>query len=231
MPIGRDAKGPGGQGHPFKCMWSEAWWQATLGPTDPSSGESEFIALVGGSSEALYIADCLRFLVESENLSVEVRARSDSAACRGITQRVGCFKEMKASTSGGSASVNQVKKFLPLVILVCQAMQVKGLSLAGPLLAKADEEFLGLAAFTLGVGTFFAIVYGTQVSENLGRCPRLFLHCHRIQLRDLSGQSLLAEAPLPPELQEVLDGLEPSAGLKKEFYGFRVWAGVWRFGV
>ena len=29
-----------------------------------SSGESEFIALVGGSSEALYIAECFRFLVE-----------------------------------------------------------------------------------------------------------------------------------------------------------------------
>ena len=99
MPIGRDAKGPGGQGHPFKCMWSEAWWQATLGPTDPSSGESEFIALVGGSSEALYIADCLRFLVESENLSVEVRARSDSAACRGITQRVGCGRIRHLDTS------------------------------------------------------------------------------------------------------------------------------------
>ncbi|CAE7909584.1 rluD, partial [Symbiodinium sp. KB8] len=52
--------------------------------------------------------------------------------------------------------------------------------------------------------------YGTPDSENLGRCPPLFLHCHRIQLRDLSGQSLLAESALPPRLQEVLDGLEPS---------------------
>ena len=80
---------------------------------------------------------------------------------------------MKASTSGGSASVNQVKKFLPLMILVCQAMQVKGLSLAGPLLAKADEEFLGLAAFTLGVGTFFAIVF-------LGVPAALFLVVRRL---------------------------------------------------
>ena len=55
-----------------------------------SSGESEFIALVGGASEALYVGDCLKFLVEGEELEVEVRSRSDSAACRGIAQRVGC---------------------------------------------------------------------------------------------------------------------------------------------
>ncbi|CAE7268415.1 unnamed protein product, partial [Symbiodinium sp. CCMP2592] len=55
-----------------------------------SSGESEFIAMVGGSGEALYVAECVRFLAEGANVEVTVKARTDSAACRGIAQRVGC---------------------------------------------------------------------------------------------------------------------------------------------
>ena len=54
-----------------------------------SSGESEFIALVGGSGEMIYLKECLQFLVK-EAFIVEARARTDSAACRGITQRLGC---------------------------------------------------------------------------------------------------------------------------------------------
>ena len=54
-----------------------------------SSGESEFIALVGGSAEALYIAECLRFIAKG-TVEVSVRSRTDSAARRGIAQRVGC---------------------------------------------------------------------------------------------------------------------------------------------
>ena len=55
-----------------------------------SSGESEFIAMVGGSAEALYIGECLKFLVEGSGILIEVRSRTDSAACRGIAQRIGC---------------------------------------------------------------------------------------------------------------------------------------------
>ena len=63
---------------------------------------------------------------------------NDACAKRGIAK---VFKDLKANTSGGSGSVNQVKRMLPLMILMCQAMQVEGLELAGPLLAMADEEF------------------------------------------------------------------------------------------
>ena len=54
-----------------------------------SSGESEFVALVGGAAEAIYLADCIRFLVGGE-YKVETRCRTDSAACKGISQRLGC---------------------------------------------------------------------------------------------------------------------------------------------
>ena len=54
-----------------------------------SSGESEFIALVGGAGEIIYVKECLDFLLK-ESCRVEARLRSDSAACRGITQRLGC---------------------------------------------------------------------------------------------------------------------------------------------
>ena len=198
-----------------------------------SSGESEFIALVGGSSEALYIADCLRFLVEAEGLEIEVRSRSDSAACRGITQRVGCgrvrhldasllwvqmavkakklvigtvagslnpsdigtkpfrelmflmggrtvdmepygeqdhneacakrgmakaFKEIRDSSSTG-VSIQHIKRYLPLLVLLCQAGQVEGLSLAGPLLAMVDSELVSLVMTTVFLGSFFVAMF------------------------------------------------------------------------
>ena len=54
-----------------------------------SSGESEFIAMVGGGTEAVYLKECLEFLV-GESSSIDAVLRSDSAACRGISQRIGC---------------------------------------------------------------------------------------------------------------------------------------------
>ena len=54
-----------------------------------SSGEAEFVALVGGMCEALYIGDCMKFLL-SPSVTVTVRSRSDSAACRGVCNRLGC---------------------------------------------------------------------------------------------------------------------------------------------
>lgn len=46
------------------------------------------------------------------------------------------------------------------------------------------------------------LTYGRRNSSVV--CPRLFLHCRRFSCRDLSGAPLVAEAPLPRELQEVL---------------------------
>ena len=54
-----------------------------------SSGEAEFVALVGGTCEALYIGDCMKFLL-SPSVTVTVRSRSDSAACRGVCNPLGC---------------------------------------------------------------------------------------------------------------------------------------------
>ena len=54
-----------------------------------SSGESEYIALVAGAAEGIYLADCIRFLVNGA-FEVDLRSRTDSSACKGITQRLGC---------------------------------------------------------------------------------------------------------------------------------------------
>ena len=54
-----------------------------------SSGEAEFVAMVGGACEAVYLTDCLKFLM-SPMVKVVLRCRSDSAAGRGIAQRLGC---------------------------------------------------------------------------------------------------------------------------------------------
>ncbi|OLP83659.1 hypothetical protein AK812_SmicGene35561 [Symbiodinium microadriaticum] len=73
------------------------------------------------------------------------------------------------------------------------------------MLANATEYVRGRMTDTSPVLAFFLPVC---------RCPVTYMVSSfgppqgRIQLRDLSGQSLLAEAALPPRLQEVLDGLE-----------------------
>ena len=54
-----------------------------------SSGESEFIALVSGAGESLYVKECLEFLI-GDTCEVAIKLRTDSAACRGISQRLGC---------------------------------------------------------------------------------------------------------------------------------------------
>ena len=54
-----------------------------------SSGESEFLAIIAGACEAIYVADCLRFMVNGR-ANVTILCRSDSAAGRGICQRLGC---------------------------------------------------------------------------------------------------------------------------------------------
>ena len=51
------------------------------------------------------------------------------------------------------------------------------------------------------------LTYGAQNSSV--RCPRLFLHCRRIQLLDINDDVFSAEAQLPRELAEVLETLDP----------------------
>jgi 23S rRNA pseudouridine955/2504/2580 synthase len=38
---------------------------------------------------------------------------------------------------------------------------------------------------------------------------RIFLHAHRVGLTAPSGESMEFSAPLPPQLQNVLDGMDP----------------------
>ncbi|OLQ09424.1 Pentatricopeptide repeat-containing protein, chloroplastic [Symbiodinium microadriaticum] len=47
--------------------------------------------------------------------------------------------------------------------------------------------------------------YGRREESSVPLCPRLFLHCRRIELRTVAGKDLAVEAPLPRELEEVLE--------------------------
>eukprot|EP00913_Durusdinium_trenchii_P001479 g1370.t1 len=49
------------------------------------------------------------------------------------------------------------------------------------------------------------LTYGRR--DSLSVCPRLFLHCRRFSCIGPDGTPLVAEAPLPPELQNVLETL------------------------
>ena len=69
---------------------------------------------------------------------------NEACAKRGMAKVV---KEIKDSRGTGSAQ--HMKKYLPLMILMCQAMQVEGLSFAGPLLGMADEEAVRLVVTTV----------------------------------------------------------------------------------
>ena len=54
-----------------------------------SSGESEFVALVSGATESVFLRECIEFMTKNEYV-VDCILRSDSAAGRGISQRIGC---------------------------------------------------------------------------------------------------------------------------------------------
>ena len=73
MQIGPGASGPEGAGAP--CSFTSA--------------ESEFIAMLGGACEGLYLRHCLEYLTKSE-VEVVLNARSDSASATAIGQRLGC---------------------------------------------------------------------------------------------------------------------------------------------
>lgn len=53
------------------------------------------------------------------------------------------------------------------------------------------------------------LTYGFRAQNSSVRCPRLFLHCRRIQLLDINDDVFSAEAQLPRELAEVIETLDP----------------------
>ena len=61
-----------------------------------SSGESEYIAMVGGVSEAMFIQHCWEFLTGDEP---ELMCRSDSSAARSLAQRVGIGRSRHIAAS------------------------------------------------------------------------------------------------------------------------------------
>ena len=61
-------------------------WSRTQRTPALSSGESEFMALVAGAGESLYVRACLEFLLRDK---VQIQLRSDSVAGRGIAKRQG----------------------------------------------------------------------------------------------------------------------------------------------
>ncbi|CAE7781054.1 GIP [Symbiodinium sp. CCMP2592] len=201
-----------------------------------SSAESEYLALVSGACEAYYIADVLRFLV-GEGSQVRITLRTDSAACRGICQRLGvrrvrhlqCAilwvqqavrnKQLSVASISGSENpfdigtkplpgarikellytmgciesdgtpygqeeheaahekrmmtkmlkdakssgfkVSQVKGILPLILLLSQVGRTQGLSLALPVVAFGDADWVATFVVTIGFGMFLIMVlYG-----------------------------------------------------------------------
>ncbi|CAE7469505.1 unnamed protein product [Symbiodinium natans] len=71
--------------------------------------------------------------------------------------------------------------------------------LAKPLTGRTHQIRVHLAS--IGRPLIGDLSYDESV---LPGCPRLFLHCRQIQLRDLEGQPFVAECPLPLDLTNVL---------------------------
>ena len=66
------------------------------------------------------------------------------------------FKEYK-SQSGG-ARINNFKKMMPVLIMMCQLMQGEGSSYALPAAALMDEESVSMLIFALGFGCLVAFL-------------------------------------------------------------------------
>merc|ERR1711862_716037 len=60
---------------------------------------------------------------------------------------------------------------------------------------------------SLGCPLVADTAYGADGFRSVAWCPRMFLHCRRVSLRDLSGAEFTAEAPLPEDLAAVLSQL------------------------
>ena len=123
-----------------------------------SSGESEFLAMIAGACEAIYVADCLRFMLNGR-ANVTILCRSDSAAGRGICQRLGC---------------GRIRHLHCGVLWIQQAVRKKELQLGSipgvenpsdlgtkPLAGSRVRELL----FTMGAVSADASPYGAQDKE------------------------------------------------------------------
>eukprot|EP00930_Biecheleria_cincta_P088820 TRINITY_DN78075_c0_g1_i1.p2 TRINITY_DN78075_c0_g1~~TRINITY_DN78075_c0_g1_i1.p2 ORF type:complete len:189 (-),score=19.73 TRINITY_DN78075_c0_g1_i1:271-837(-) len=53
--------------------------------------------------------------------------------------------------------------------------------------------------------------YGIQAFKHIDWCPRMFLHCRRVQLHDLAGNVFSAEAALPEDLATALAALQEAS--------------------
>ena len=115
-----------------------------------SSRESEFI-LVGGSGEMIYLKECLQFLVK-EAFIVEARA-----ACRGITQRLGCgrirhldcgllwvqdaVRRLNKALRSSASGINNVKQVMPILLVLSQLGAVEGLGLGALAVGMVSPNF------------------------------------------------------------------------------------------
>ncbi|CAE7327609.1 unnamed protein product [Symbiodinium sp. CCMP2592] len=134
-------------------------------PIASSSGESEFVAVVAGACEALYLKDCLAFLA-GPSFEIEVKcrgARTPDLERYGVEDMENAEykrevqKTLKEFKSGG-AKVNNVKAMLPLLILMMQATSVQGLSWVTPLSAMMNEEMVAELAATAVIGMIGLVV-------------------------------------------------------------------------
>ncbi|CAE7337252.1 unnamed protein product [Symbiodinium sp. CCMP2592] len=81
-----------------------------------SSGESEFLAMISGACETVYLKDCFEYLLRGIT-ELEAVLRSDSAAARGVSQRVGCGRVRHLSCANlwvQAAVKSQVLKIGPI---------------------------------------------------------------------------------------------------------------------
>ncbi|CAE7722664.1 rluC, partial [Symbiodinium sp. KB8] len=76
------------------------------------------------------------------------------------------------------------------------------LVLAKPFTGRTHQIRVHLAS--IGRPLLGDLSYGLRDDSVLPDCPRLFLHCRQILLRDLTGKPFVAECPLPTDLRNVL---------------------------